>query len=216
MTIKNIVIIDYGLCNLLSVFNALRYLGVNAFVAQDPLHLKTADAVILPGVGAFADGMVGLRNKNFIPAVQEYVKTGKPLLGICLGMQMLMERSYEFGEHQGLGLVEGEVISFKNHFGDGKYDFKVPHIGWNGLCPHHLPWAGTILAGLKEGEEMYFVHSFFCVPKEEKNILAKSSYAGIDFCSVIAKENVYGCQFHPEKSAQYGLRLLKNFVEITS
>ncbi|MDO8579906.1 MAG: imidazole glycerol phosphate synthase subunit HisH [Candidatus Omnitrophota bacterium] len=213
---KNIVIIDYGLCNLLSVFNALRYLGVASVVSHDPASLKEADAVILPGVGAFADGMQGLENKNFIPAIHAYVKTGKPFLGICLGMQMLMDKSYEFGEHQGLNLVEGEVVSFKNRFVDGKYDFKVPHIGWEGLCSHQVPWQGTILRELKQGEFMYFVHSFFPVPKDEKHVLAKTSYAGIDFCSVIARENVYGCQFHPEKSAQHGLKILKNFVELTS
>lgn len=212
MSQKKLVIIDYGLCNLLSVFNALKFLGIQSKVSDQPNDLDNADGVILPGVGAFEDGMQGLKQKGFIDAIDRYVKTGRPFLGICLGMQMLMSKSFEFGEHQGLNLIEGEVVGFKNHIDQGHYDFKVPHIGWNGLQPNGQPWAKSILEDLPEGQEMYFVHSFYAVPKDHKDVLAQTQYAGRKFCSVVSRENVYGCQFHPEKSSSYGLKILNNFT----
>lgn len=208
---KRTAIIDYGLCNLLSISNALKYLGMDFKVTDDPKEVGSADAVILPGVGAFEDGMNGLKKKGLMDPIYEFVKTGKPLLGICLGMQMLMTKSYEFGEFEGLGLIGGEVVPFKNKFENGKYNFRVPHIGWNELHNSGPSWGGTILSGLESGEAMYFVHSFYAVPTKKGNVLAKTGYAGIEFCSVNCKDNVYGCQFHPEKSSSYGLKILENF-----
>ena len=206
-----IVVIDYGLCNLLSVHNALKHLGVDASVTHDPSELTGADAVILPGVGAFEDGMSGLRQRGFVEAVHGYVRSGRPLLGICLGMQLLMDQSLEFGVHEGLGLIAGEVVPVDCLSVDGS-KLKLPHIGWNGLLRAERSWDGTMLAGLPEGVEMYFVHSFRVVPKDRGHILAETEYGGKRFCSVVAKGNVYGCQFHPEKSSSMGLRLLGNFI----
>ncbi len=215
MSKRNIVVIDYGLCNLLSVANALKFLGITCTVTDDASVLKSADAVILPGVGAFEDGMSGLREKGFIEPISKFVKTGKPFLGICLGMQMLMSKSYEFGEFEGLNLIEGEVTCFKNRLVKGKYEYKVPHISWNALRNAGNSWEGTILSGLQEGEPMYFVHSFFAAPVNPQHVLAQTEYAGVPFCSVNQKDNVYGCQFHPEKSSTYGLKILENFVRLT-
>lgn len=214
MSRENIVVIDYGLCNLLSVSNALRHLGKDCLVTDDPSALRSADAVILPGVGAFEDGMKGLRNKNFIDPIHAFVGSGKPFLGICLGMQMLMTKSYEFGIHEGLNLIDGDVIPFKNKMEEDAYNFKVPHIGWNHLLKGHNTWDATILSDLDEGELMYFVHSYFALPAKEENCLAKTEYGGVSFCSVNQRDNVYGCQFHPEKSSTWGLKILENFVRL--
>jgi glutamine amidotransferase len=206
-----IVIIDYGLCNLLSVYNALKHLGVEARVSSSPSDLTGADAVILPGVGAFEDGMRGLSQRGFLKPLRDYVSTGRPLLGICLGMQLLMDKSFEFGEHDGLGLIAGEVTPVDKNGKDGEI-LKIPHIGWNGLLKASLAWDGTPLEGLSEGVEMYFVHSFKVVPKDLACILAETEYGANRFCSVVAKDNVYGCQFHPEKSSGMGLCVLENFL----
>ncbi len=207
----NVVIIDYGLGNLLSVHNALKALGIQACISSDPAGLRQADAAILPGVGAFEDGMKGLKEKALIGPVRAFVKTGRPFLGICLGAQMLLDRSWEFGEHQGLGLIPGEVSALK---GSLPADLRVPYIGWNGLRHAALPWEGTILEGMSEGQEMYFVHSFYLNPVDQKHALACAQYGPKRFCAVLAKDNVYGCQFHPEKSAAMGLRVLNNFVSL--
>lgn len=211
MDYMKIVIVDYGLCNLLSVYNALQYLGVESVVTHDPSDLKCADAVILPGVGAFEDGMTGLRQRGFVEALGLYVNTGRPLLGICLGMQFLMNKSYEFGEHEGLGLIAGEVLPVDNVSRDGA-PLKIPHIGWNGLLKASRGWEDTPLSGLPEGVEVYFVHSFRVVPKDPAHILSETEYGGKRFCSVVAKDNIYGCQFHPEKSSEMGLSILNNFI----
>jgi imidazole glycerol-phosphate synthase subunit HisH len=207
------VVIDYGLCNLLSVYNALKHLGVNANVSSDPQSLKQADRVILPGVGAFADGMKGLTSRGFEAPIHDFVKTGKPFLGICLGMQFLMDKSYEFGEHTGLGLIPGEVRSLKETLNKQEIDLNVPHIGWNHLNKADVPWDRSVLSGLTPGVEMYFVHSFHAVTKDPRHTLALTPY-GLSFSSVVAKDNVYGCQFHPEKSAVMGLHILKNFISL--
>ena len=206
------VILDYGLCNLLSVHNALKFLGIEALVTGDPEALRSADRAILPGVGAFADGMRGLRSKGLVGPIHAYVRTGRPFLGICLGMQFLMTKSHEFGEHEGLGIIPGETVNLKD--GPQAQGLRVPHIGWNGLHDAGRPWEGTLLAGLPQGAEMYFVHSFHTVPADPSHALAVTEYGPRRFCSVIARDNVHGCQFHPEKSAALGLKILKNFVDL--
>lgn len=209
-----LIVIDYGLCNLYSVYNALKYLGFKSVVSSNPEDLKDADSVILPGVGAFEDGMKGLRTKGFIEAISRYVNTGKPLLGICLGMELLMTKSYEFGEHAGLDLIKGEVVPFENQCVNGKWNFKIPHIGWNELHQADYGWHETPLADLKEGTEVYFVHSFYVKPSDRRNVLAETEYGGGKFCSVVSRENIFGCQFHPEKSSRDGLKILNNFVNL--
>lgn len=206
-----VVIIDYGLCNLLSVQHALKYLEVDSVIADTPAGMTGADAVILPGVGAFEDGMAGLRQRGFVEALKAYVKSGRSLLGICLGMQFLMDKSYEFGEHEGLGLIAGEVTPVDRESAEGS-PLKIPHIGWNGLLKATHEWDNTLLSGLSQGAEMYFVHSFRVVPGDAGHILAETEYGGKQFCSVVAKGNVAGCQFHPEKSSVMGLNILSNFV----
>lgn len=214
MSKKNIAIVDYGLGNLLSVSNAFKYLGTDSFVTDSPDKLKNADAAILPGVGAFADGMSGLEKRNLIGPVAEFIQSGRPLLGICLGAQLLMTTSFEFGRHQGLNCLEGEVVPFNNGKNEGASSVKVPHIGWNSIMPKKQQWHETILAGLNAGQEMYFVHSFFLVPKNDSQVLAETRYGSQTFCSVIRRGNLYGCQFHPEKSSTFGLKILDNFVRL--
>ena len=209
-----LVIIDYGLCNLLSVYNALKFLKVDALVTSNSTHIKEADAVILPGVGAFEDGMKGLRAKNLIEPIKDYVRTGKPFLGICLGMQMLMSKSYEFGEFEGLNLIPGEVSRFKDETLSTGRGLKIPHVTWNELHPAAKPWEDTILEGLHVAQEMYFVHSYYVCPENSSHILAQTSYGTQQFCSVVQKDNVYGCQFHPEKSSGAGLKILLNFAQL--
>ncbi len=206
-----LVIIDYGLGNLRSVSNAFIYLGVKAQVTSNPMDVLMADGVILPGVGAFADGMAGLKQRNLVQSIFDFVKTGKLFLGICLGAQMLLSKSYEFGEHEGLNLVSGEVKGFRSN---PEEPLKIPHIGWNRLRCQESSWKKTILDGLNEGEQMYFIHSFYLEPSNKDHCLAYTDYGGYHFCSVIAKDNIYGCQMHPEKSATSGLKLLKNFIEL--
>jgi len=167
----------------------------------------------LPGVGAFEDGMTGLRQKGFLGPLNAYVGKGRPLLGICLGMQLLMDKSYEFGEHEGLHLIKGEVVPAKKT-GTTGVPLKIPHVGWNGLLKSKQEWDGTILEDLPPGTEMYFIHSFVAAPQDGTCILTETEYGGHRFCSVVASDNVYGCQFHPEKSATCGLKVLKNFVSL--
>ncbi len=196
-----IAIIDYGAGNLFSVQNALNFLGIENKVTNDPEEIRNADKLILPGVGAFPDAMKMLSDAGLIDVIKEQVKT-KPLMGICLGMQMLFEKSYEFGETEGLGFIPGTVELMKP-----ENDLLIPHIGWNALikneeCP--------LLNNVEEGDYVYFVHSFAAVT-DSKNVAAYCDY-GMKVPALVAKGNVYGCQFHPEKSGKTGLDILKNFA----
>lgn len=198
-------IIDYNIGNLASVYNACHLLDAKAYIIKDPEELKKYDRVILPGVGAFGDAMQHLNTSGMKDAILEYSKTGKPMLGICLGMQLLFESSQEFGEHQGLGLIDGEIIAFnKSKMED---NIKVPHVGWNKIYTKTSP----LFHGL-ENPYLYFVHSYHAKTKE-KNIIGKTHY-GYDFVSAVNKDNIYGFQPHPEKSHDNGLRILKNFMAL--
>mgnify|MGYP006083397951 CR=1 FL=1 len=209
---KNIVIIDYGIGNLLSVTRAVEFCGANPILTDCPNKITNADRLILPGVGAFSDGMKGLADKNLIGPINDFVRKGNPFMGICLGMQMMLDESDEFGINKGLGLISGKVTSIpKNSLNDNKY--KIPHTGWNSLesgakCKN---WQNTILQNTKKGECVYFVHSFYAIPKKEEHVLATCSYAGKDLCAVVNNENIYGCQFHPEKSGAFGISILGTF-----
>ena len=196
-----IAIIDYGAGNLFSVQNALNFLGIENIITKDKADIEKADKLILPGVGAFPDAMRMLSDAGLIDVIKEQVKT-KPLMGICLGMQMLFEKSYEFGETEGLGLIPGTVELMKP-----ENDLLIPHIGWNALekneeCP--------LLQNVEEGDYVYCVHSFAAVT-DSKNVAAYCDY-GMKVPGLVAKDNVYGCQFHPEKSGKTGLDILKNFA----
>lgn len=196
-----IAIIDYGAGNLFSVQNALNFLGIENIITKEKADIEKADKLILPGVGAFPDAMRMLSDAGLINVIKEQVKT-KPLMGICLGMQMLFEKSYEFGETEGLGLIPGTVELMKP-----ENDLLIPHIGWNALekneeCP--------LLQNVEEGDYVYFVHSFAAVT-DSKNVAAYCDY-GMKVPGLVAKDNVYGCQFHPEKSGKTGLDILKNFA----
>ena len=199
-----IAIINYGLGNLHSVRKAVDYVGGEAVLSDDPGMILRADKVILPGVGAFADGMAGLESRGLVSVIKEAVVLDKPLLGICLGMQLLFEDSEEKGEHQGLGLIPGKVVAFTQP------GIKVPQIGWNQVeinQPSHL------LDGICGGDYFYFNHGYYCVPEDERDVITVTDY-GVQFASSVQRGNVLGVQFHPEKSQKTGLRILKNFVEL--
>lgn len=198
-----IAVVDSGVANLRSVMNTLHHLGADAKIAHTPEDLHGAHRIILPGVGAFAAGMAQVKARGFVEPLREYAKKGVPILGICLGMQMLFERSEEMGEHEGLGLLPGTVVRFPI---DGP---KVPHIGWNQL---HHDGHSPLLKGVPAGGYAYFVHSYYVQVPSPDMVLASTDY-GIDFPAVVGKDNVYGAQFHPEKSQHTGLKLLANFME---
>lgn len=198
-----IAIIDYGMGNLHSVSKAVERLGYEAFVTADAKEIMEADGAILPGVGAFGDAMQNLRNTGLDEVTRYYAASGKPLLGICLGMQLLFTQSEEYGVHQGLGLLPGTVIRFQG-------DFKIPHMGWNKLSFHQ---PSPLFAGLEEGH-VYFVHSFHAKPERESDLLATTDYNG-QVTAIVGNGNVYGMQFHPEKSSDLGMSLLRNFLGLT-
>lgn len=197
-----IVIIDYGVGNLRSVQKALEHVGAAAVVADDPHSLDRADGIVLPGVGAFGDGMDHLRARGWVAPLREKAAAGVPLLGICLGMQLLFEESDEMGHHTGLGLLPGRVVRF------AEGDLKVPHVGWNQLQVRQ----GALLAGISSGAYAYFVHSYYALPEADEDVLATTEY-GLEFAAVVGRGRVLGAQFHPEKSQEVGLRLLRNFAD---
>lgn len=205
-----ICIIDYGVGNIHSVLKALKRFHTNITLTDDAQTITEAKALVLPGVGAFATGMHGLHCRGLTEIVREKARTGTPILGICLGAQLLLERGFEFGEQEGLGIIPGNVVPFPPLKGE-----KVPHMGWNSIAtPLSTTWAGTPLDGIPQGTKMYFVHSFILRPEHPEHTLAETAYGGYNFTSVVRKGNTYGCQFHPEKSAMWGLRLLENFVRM--
>lgn len=203
------MIVDYGRGNLLSLQRALEHIGHPMETCSDPDALRKAPRLILPGVGAFGDGMAGLRKRGLDAAVRECAAAGKPILGICLGMQLLLERGTEFGDFAGLGLVAGDVIRFP------KGTAKIPHVAWSPLLPPKdgPGWGGTFFDGLAPGACVYFVHSYFARPSNPAHRLSETAYGGVDFCSAFSAGNVSGCQFHPEKSGEVGLRVLTNWFE---
>lgn len=208
-TPPNIAIVDYGVGNLHSLRRAFEHAGVAPVVTYDSETIKKSDAIALPGVGSFEAGMRGLKKRKLIDTIVTASINQKPILGICLGAQLMLDTGYEFGVFNGLGLMPGKVI----HFPELKYNEKTPQVGWNSVYkPSSVSWKGTIFQGLKNGFETYFVHSYVLIPKDKKHTLGITSYGDYEFCSVIKKDNTYGCQFHPEKSGPIGLSIIKNFV----
>ena len=217
-----ITIIDYGASNIRSVQKAFEHIGVETRLTADPDAVRRADKLALPGVGAFGSGMDGLCRRDLPAAIREAVRRGVPFLGVCVGMQLLFDESDEMGTHQGLGLIPGRVTRFPANFTIRKpvlslpqdsqstiHHLKVPHMGWNQLEPvgEH-----PLLQGIQSGDYAYFVHSYYCEPEEATAVLAWTDY-GFPFASVVAQDNIYGLQFHPEKSQSVGLRILENFIK---
>ena len=200
-----VAVIDYGVGNLFSLLSSLKAIGADAVITNDVETIKNADRIILPGVGAFEDAAKKLFDSGLHEVLIEEAEKGKPVMGICLGMQLLFERSFEYGEHKGLGLIKGDILPF-----EGRIDktLKVPQIGWNALkldkkdCP--------LWKYINNGDYVYFVHSYFA---EISDATASSSEYGIEFTAAVSKGNIYGCQFHPEKSGDVGLNILRGFCE---
>ncbi len=204
-----IAIIDYGVGNIFSLVHSFRRIGADISLTSDRKEIESADKIILPGVGAFADAAQKLKKTGLGNLVKEQAAEGKPLLGICLGMQMLFERSMEYGEHQGLGLIKGDVVSMEPVVPEG---FKVPQIGWNAL---HFPEGrpkSEIFKHIGEGDYVYFVHSYYGTNCED-SLIATTDY-GAELTAAVQKDNVYGLQFHPEKSGDVGLDILRAFCEM--
>jgi glutamine amidotransferase len=200
-----IAIIDYQMGNLRSVQKGFEKVGHEATITSDPAELAKADKIVLPGVGAFGDAMAELRRRDLVEPIRDLVASGKPFLGICLGLQLLFDVGYENGEHAGLGILRGKVVRF-----DVPADFKVPHMGWNQLS---IRRPAPLVAGLADGVYCYFVHSYFVVPDDPAVVATETSYSS-PFCSMIWRDNLLATQFHPEKSQSDGLQMLKNFAEL--
>lgn len=204
----SIAIVDYGVGNLGSLRRALGLYSENIFITEEKEKIERADAIILPGVGAFAAGMEGLRVRGLVETIRDAAARGVPILGICLGAQLLLDRGYEFGEHEGLGVVQGEVVRFPE-LAPG---VTIPAIGWQEVSVGSGPKAVVLFEGL-ERPYMYFVHSYVLVPKNQTSVLATTEYGGYTYCAALGEGSVAGTQFHPEKSGEAGLKLLSNFID---
>jgi glutamine amidotransferase len=200
-----ITIIDYQMGNLRSVQKAFESVGCEAVISSDPVEIAKAQSVVLPGVGAFRDAIAELHRRDLVGPIRDVIEAGKPFLGICLGLQLLFDVSYERGEYEGLGIVPGKVVKF-----DLPREYKVPHMGWNTV---EKTRPIEILSGMKDHSHMYFVHSYYVVPDDSDVIALESDYGG-SFCAMIARDNLYATQFHPEKSQADGLQILKGFGEL--
>lgn len=201
-----VVIIDYGMGNLKNVYNALKYLNIPSKISKDTNEIKNADKLILPGVGSFKEAMKNLNNLGLYELIREKANAGTPLLGICLGMQMLFEKGYENGESKGLNLINGQVTLL-----NPRENVKIPHIGWNRL---EVNKDSALISNLRKDSFVYYVHSFAATNIKDEDLIAFSNYGGLKVPSIVCKNNIYGAQFHPEKSGEVGLKILKNFGEM--
>jgi glutamine amidotransferase len=200
-----IAIIDYQMGNLRSVQKGFEKIGQEAQIVSDPQQLKAATKVVLPGVGAFGDAMQELTQRGFVDPLREWLEQDRPFLGICLGLQLLFDRSFEGGEHRGLGVLAGEVLRF-----DVPAPLKVPHMGWNEL---QLRKPAPILEGINSGDHLYFVHSYYVAPEDREMVAVEADYGG-PFCAMVWRGQLFATQFHPEKSQQVGLQILENFSRL--
>ena len=233
---RGVAIVDYGMGNLFSVKHACEQAGLAASITGSKREVLAADAVILPGVGAFGDAMESLGKLDLVGPIRDIAESAKPLIGICLGMQLFMTESCEFGRHRGLGIIEGPVLRFSNSTeGSGlgrdwrSRRLKVPQVGWNRIFwnrggpaqvekggPSPGPWSDSLLAGLDDGAFMYFVHSFYAAPEDSRLGLSTSEYGETKFCSSLTYRNVFACQFHPERSGPDGLQVYRNLASLIS
>jgi glutamine amidotransferase len=213
MSPPEVAIIDYGVGNLLSVRRALEHCGAAVTVTTEHRVILNAPRVVLPGVGAFADGMTELRRRGLDQVAREVASRGVPLMGICLGMQMLLGESEEFGVTPGLGLIPGRVVALSSGAGDGR-PLKIPHIGWRALVPAagRENWGSSFLKHVRPAEAVYFVHSYTARPSDARHRVADCLYSDLTVAAAIARDNVIGCQFHPEKSGEVGLKVLRGFL----
>ena len=206
-----IAIVDYGVGNLYSLIGAFKFLGAEPIVTEDAKTLQEADGIVIPGVGSFEAGMRGLQLRDLVGTVKEIAKSNKPMLGICLGAQLMLSKGHEFGIFEGLDIIKGRVV----HFPALADNEKVPQVGWNTIFPEeHDSWKDNILDSYSQKSQVYFVHSYVLEPKSKENVLAFSTYGGHTFCSAIKKGNIYGFQFHPEKSGAVGLKLIESFINL--
>lgn len=213
MSTPNVTIIDYGVGNLLSVQRGFEYFGASVELTSNPEKILSAQRVVLPGVGAFPKAMQALTSQNLVTVIQELAIKGTPLLAICLGMQLLLEESDEFGITAGLGLIPGRVVAVPNTTIDGVVQ-KIPNVGWSSLNVSNLrgSWENTLLQDNQPGDAAYFVHSFMSLPSDQKNQIAYTNYGGHKISAVINRDKITGCQFHPEKSGLVGLKILGRFI----
>jgi len=208
-----IVIVDYKLGNLFSVQQAILHFGVTPIVSSNPADINDADGIILPGVGAFKDAMYNLVNFELDKAIQQFVASGKPIMGVCLGLQLLFTYSEEFGTCKGLNIIEGNVIRFNNFNNDGS-SLKIPQIGWNTIKPpSNKLWLNTPLQDITPETYMYFVHSFHVMPKDKSITLTETTYGNTTYTSSIYSNNIFACQFHPEKSGEKGLSIYEKWLK---
>ncbi|MFX1572601.1 MAG: imidazole glycerol phosphate synthase subunit HisH [Promethearchaeota archaeon] len=202
----NIAIIDYEMGNLKSIYKCLRYLGVTSSITSEAKIILDSNGVILPGVGGFGDAMKHLKEKDLIETIYQCVNEGKPLFGICLGLQLLYSKSNEMGNFNGLNIIKGNIVSF-----DITKVHKIPQIGWNSV--DFQDYDHFLVQGIPNNSYFYFVHSFYGIPDNKENILGLTQYGEIKFCSIISKENIFATQFHPEKSSKYGIKMYQNFID---
>ena len=207
-----VALIDYEIGNLFSVKNALEKIGIDAEITKNKEVILHADAVILPGVGAFKNAMEHLEKLELISVIKEFINSGKPFMGICLGLQLLFTESEEFGDTEGLDIIKGKVAKFPENYNSKK--IKVPQISWNQVKKAGINWNNTELEGIKNGEYLYFIHSYYVIPEDKSIILSKTNYGGIEYCSSIKKDNIFATQFHPEKSGKNGLKIYENFKKM--
>lgn len=209
---KKFAVVDYGVGNMRSLLRAFEHFGADIIVTEEPNVISKADAIIMPGDGAFKTGMDGLAVRKLTTIVCDFSTSEKPTLGICLGAQILLTSGFEFGKYKGLDLIDGCVVKFPK-----LKDAKIPQIGWNSLVtPKGIKWKNTILSGIKPGSDVYFIHSYIMMPEKQSSVLAQTIYGGVKFCSVVQKNKTIGVQFHPEKSGNVGLAIINNFIKITN
>ena len=206
-----ITIIDYEMGNLRSVEKAFEKLGFDARVSNNPDDLLTTEKIVLPGVGAFKDCITNLRDGGFVEPLLQHIEAGKPLLGICVGMQMLFDESEEFGRHKGLGLIPGKVTRFPAEMKERGERLKVPHMGWNTI---QIQRPAPLFKDTAEGSYVYFVHSYYCTADNPDDIAASCRYGDVEFCAAVWRDNLMATQFHPEKSQDVGLNIFRNFGEL--
>lgn len=211
--IPYVAIVDYKMGNLHSVANACSAIGLKHIITSDPTLILRSSALIIPGVGAFGDAISNLTSLDLIVPIKDFITSGRPVMGICLGLQLLFTKSHEFGIWKGLDIIQGEVVSFPSINRHGK-KIRIPSVGWNSIQQNKIPWQNTALQNITSGEDMYFIHSFLVQPTDSSVILSKTVYEDFEYCSSILKDNVLALQFHPEKSGSSGIEIYRSWAKM--